>query len=209
MLAESISVYQPPAMKVEKAQSSRRPRSDGRRNREAIVQAAKEAFTENGAGTSLDDIAKKAGVGPGTLYRHFPSREALLGAVYQAEVEKLAESAEQLGRELPAGEALRAFLHLFIEHLATKRIIAAALNDLVSSNRIFEPHMSKMHTAVAGIYARAIEAGEIRPDINPVDHIRAIVGVTFFGTSEDWRDSATRLLDILILGSRPPKSSTD
>lgn len=187
----------------EKPRSSRKPRSDGQRNREVIIEIAKQAFTENGAGASLDDIAKKAGVGAGTLYRHFPTRESLLGAVYHAEVEKLAEAAEQMGRELPPAEALRAWLLLFIEYLATKKIIAAALNSLVGGTSMFEESMSKVHEAVVLIYDRAIQAGDIRPDVNPVDHLRALVGVTFFGTSEDWRESATRLLDILILGSRP------
>jgi AcrR family transcriptional regulator len=168
-----------------------------------IVQAAKEAFTENGAGASLDDIAKRAGVGPGTLYRHFPTREALLGAVYRAEVERLADSAEQLSRDLPPLEALRACLQLFIEHLATKKIIAAALTSLVGGIQVLEESMAKVREAVTSIYNRAIEAGEIRPDVNPGDHLRAIVGVTFFGDSEDWRESATRLVETLIRGSRP------
>jgi AcrR family transcriptional regulator len=168
-----------------------------------IVQVAKEAFTENGAGTSLDDIAKKAGVGAGTLYRHFPSREALLGAVYRAEVEKLALAAEELAQGLPPVEALRAWLHLFIDHLATKKIIAAALSGLVGGDQVFEENMSKVQAAVKSIYDRAVQAGDIRPDLNPMDHIRALLGVTFFGNSEDWKASATRLVEILILGSGP------
>lgn len=178
--------------------STRKPRSDAQRNRELIIQVAKEAFTENGAGTSLDDIAKKAGVGPGTLYRHFPTREALLEAVYRTDVESLAEAADRLNEDLPPMEALRAWLDLFIDHLATKKVIAAALNGSV-----FEENASKIAGAVGSIYARAALAGEIRADIVPSDHLRAIVGVTFFGKSEEWRDSATRLVDILLLGSRP------
>jgi len=188
---------------AEKPQNTRKPRSDGQRNRELIVQVAKDAFTRNGAGASLDDIAKQSGVGAGTLYRHFPSREALLGAVYRAEVEKLADCAEQFSRELPPEDAIRAWLQLFIEYLATKKIIAAALQSLVGSNSVIEESMSKVRGAATTIYDRAIKSGDIRPDINPVDHILAIVGVTFFGTSEDWKESATRLVDILIRGSRP------
>jgi AcrR family transcriptional regulator len=195
-------------MKLEKSASSgekrsRKPRSDGRRNRESIIQAAKVAFAENGPGASLDDIARKAGVGAGTLYRHFPSREALLVAVCHAEVEKLADAAEQFGRELPPLAALRAWLLLFIEYLAAKKIIAAALNGLVGGSQMFEESASKVHGAVAAIYGRAIQAGDIRPDVDPVDHLRALLGVTYFGTSENWRASATRLVDILIMGSRP------
>ena len=198
-------------MKLEKAPStgekrSRKPRADGERNRELIIQAAKDAFTEHGPSASLDDIAQKASVGAGTLYRHFPSREALLGAVYRTEVEKLANAAEQFGRELPPLQALRAWLQLFIEYLATKKIIAAALNDLVGGSQVIEENMSKVRAAVTSIYGRAISAGDIRPDINPMDHILAIVGVTFFGTSEDWKASATRLVEILIIGSQPSAS---
>ncbi len=188
---------------TEKPTSTRKPRADGQRNRELIVQVAKEAFTESGANASLDEIAKTAGVGAGTLYRHFPSREALLEAVYRAEVEKLAEAAEEFGRELPPLEALKTWLLLFIDHLATKKIIAAALNGLVGSSPVFEENMSKVRGAVALIYQRAMKSGDIRPDINPVDHVLAIVGVTFFGSSEDWKESAVRLVDILIAGSRP------
>ena len=191
------------AVPSDEKRSSRKPRADGQRNRDLIIQSAKAAFTENGGGASLDVIAKKAGVGAGTLYRHFPTREALLEAVYRAEVENLADSAEQFNQELPPVDALRAWLQLFIEYLATKKIIAAALTSLVGGNPMYEESMSKVHEAVTLIYGRAIDAGEIRPDVNPVDHLRAILGVTFFGASEDWRESATRLVEILILGSRP------
>jgi hypothetical protein len=77
------------------------------------------------------------------------------------------------------------------------------LNSLVGSSKVFEENTGKIWTAVTSIIDRAIEAGEIRPDVNPLDHLRAILGVTFFGTNEDWKESATRLVDILILGSRP------
>ena len=188
---------------VEKPRSTRKPRADGQRNRDLIVQVTKEVFTENGSGTSMDEIAKKAGVGAGTLYRHFPTREALLEAVYRAEVDKLAEAAEKFGRELPPIDGLRAWLHLFIDHLATKKIIVEALNSLIGANKMIEQNMSKVHGAVKSIFDRAVESGDIRPDINPADHLRAIVGVTFFGTSEDWKDGALRLVEILIVGSRP------
>ena len=189
----------------ERRKVSRKPRADSQRNRGLIIQVAKEAFTENGAGTSLDDIAKKAKVGAGTLYRHFPSREELLEAVYRAEVEKLAEAAEKLGRELPPVEALRAWLFLFIDHLATKKVIAAALNSLVGASKMFDENKSRVFGAVTSMFERAIASGDIRPDIDSVDILRCIIGVTHFGTTEDWKKSATRLVDILILGSRPSR----
>ncbi len=191
-------------MKKDSIPQPRKPRADALRNRDLIVQVAKAAFTEHGAGASLDDIAKGSGVGSGTLYRHFPTREALLEAVYRAEVDKLAEAAEEFGRELPPLEALQAWLRLFIEYLATKKIIAAALHNLVGApSNMFDESLSKVHSAVKSIFERAVEAGEIREDVNPVDVLRAIVGVTFFGPSDNWRDGAFRLMDILIQGSRP------
>src|SRR5215831_13115725 len=110
--------------------AARKPRSDAQRNRERLLEAAKEAFTRSGANTSLDDIAKEAGVGPGTLYRHFPTREALLEAVYRTEMEKLAAAEQKFAQELPPIEALRAWLLLFVDYIAAKQLIAPALNAL-------------------------------------------------------------------------------
>src|SRR6202035_3127512 len=104
-----------------KQASVRKPRSDAQRNRERILEVAKDAFTRSGANTSLDDIAREAGVGPGTLYRHFPSREALLEAVYRSEMERLAAAEEKFAQELPPVEALRAWLLLFIDYIAAKQ----------------------------------------------------------------------------------------
>src|SRR6478735_6865693 len=100
-----------------KQPSVRKPRSDARRNRERILEVAKEAFTRSGANTSLDDIAKQAGVGPGTLYRHFPTRDELLEAVYRTEVEKLAAAERKFTETLPPVEALRAWLLLFVDYI--------------------------------------------------------------------------------------------
>src|ERR1700750_3180730 len=113
----------------------RRPRADAQRNRERILEVAKEAFTRSGANASLDDIAKQAGVGPGTLYRHFPSREDLLKAVYQAAAEKLATAAMEFEKTLPPIDAVRAWMMLFVDYIADKQIIAPALNALVD-----DPH---------------------------------------------------------------------
>src|ERR1700694_4751107 len=98
-----------------KQPSLRKPRSDARRNRERILEVAKEAFTRSGANTSLDDIARDAGVGPGTLYRHFPTREELLEAVYRTEVEKLAAAEQRFAETMPPLDALRAWMLLFID----------------------------------------------------------------------------------------------
>jgi AcrR family transcriptional regulator len=111
--------------------SVRKPRSDAQRNRERILEVAKEAFTRSGVNASLDDIAKAAGVGPGTLYRHFPTRETLLGAVYRTEMEKLAAAERKFAEELPPVEALRAWLLLFVDYIAAKQLIGPALNALL------------------------------------------------------------------------------
>ena len=107
--------------------SVRKPRSDAQRNRERILEVAKEAFTRSGANTSLDDIAREAGVGPGTLYRHFPTRENLLEAVYQTEMEKLASAEQKFAEELSPIEALRAWLLLFVDYIAAKHASSRSL----------------------------------------------------------------------------------
>lgn len=186
-----------------KPTGGRKPRADALRNREIIIEVAKAAFTEFGANASLDEIAKRAGVGPGTLYRHFPTRVALLEAVYSAEVDHLAEAAYLLSEKLPPIDALRAWMMLFIDHLATKKVIGQALQSLAGGHEVFEKNLPRLHRPIALMYEKAVASGDMRPDINPLDHMLAIVGVTFFGSSEDWRDSATRLVEMLLQGSRP------
>src|SRR5580704_14853667 len=115
--------------------SARKPRADAQRNRERILEVAKQVFTHRGAEASMGEIAKRAKIGPGTLYRHFPGRDDLLAAVYISEVEKLAEAQRKLSAELPAIEALRAWLLVFIDYIAAKRIIAPALDAMVAALR--------------------------------------------------------------------------
>src|SRR6201985_3491767 len=110
--------------------SARKPRADAQRNRERILEVAKQVFTRRGAESSMDEIAKRAKIGPGTLYRHFPSRDDLLAAVYISEVEKLAEAQKKFSAELPPVEALRAWMLVFIDYIAAKKIIAPALNAM-------------------------------------------------------------------------------
>src|SRR5580698_7749748 len=104
--------------------AQRKPRADAERNRDRVLEVAKEAFTRSGADASLDDIAKQAGVGAGTLYRHFPSREALIEAVYRTEVEKLAAAERNFAEAMPPIDALRAWMMLFVDYIAAKKIIA-------------------------------------------------------------------------------------
>src|SRR5712664_3385809 len=137
--------------------SQRKPRSDAQRNRERILEVAKEAFARSGAATSLDDVAKQASVGPGTLYRHFPTRDALLEAVYRAEVEKLAAAEQELSGKLPPVEALRAWMLLFVDYIAAKQIIAPALNTLVGGpSKVYEGSRAQIQGAIEALVKSAI-----------------------------------------------------
>jgi len=184
----------------------RRPRADAQRNRERILEVAKEAFARRGANASLDDIAKQVGVGPGTLYRHFPTRAELLQAVYRAELEKLAAAEQKFAQTMAPTEALRAWLLLFVDAIAAKQLIAAALNTLLGDpKKVFEASHAKMYQAIRALVKRGVESGEIRSDLDPADLLRALVGVSNVASSPDWQQSARRLVDILITGSQATK----
>jgi AcrR family transcriptional regulator len=177
---------------------------DAQRNRERILEVAKVAFTRSGASTGLDDIAKQAGVGPGTLYRHFPTREELLQAVYRSELEKLAAAERKLAETMTPIEALRAWLLLFIDAIAAKALIAPALNTLLGDHKkAFAASYAQMQEAIRSLVKRAIKSGDIRKDLDAMDLLRALVGVANVTTSPDWQQSARRLVDILVTGSRP------
>jgi len=183
---------------------ARKPRADAQRNRKLILEIAKNAFTRSGANISLDDVARQAGIGAGTLYRHFPTREALLEAVYRSEVEKLAAAERKFAEAMPPIEALRAWMLLFVDYIAAKKIIAPALNTVVGGpSKLFENSGALIKGAIHALVERAIESGDIRPDLDPLDLLRALVGVSNVASGPDWAQSARRLVQILIAGSRP------
>jgi AcrR family transcriptional regulator len=184
--------------------AQRKPRADAQRNRERILEVAKQAFTRSGANASLDDIASEAGVGPGTLYRHFPTREELLQAVYRSEMEKLAAAEQKFAQTMPPVEALRAWLLLFVDAIETKQLIAPALNTLIGDpKKVFAASYALMNEAIHALVKRAMKSGDIRKDIEPMDLLRALVGVAYVPSHPDWQQSAKRLVDILVTGSRP------
>lgn len=186
------------------AVTDRKQRADAQRNRERILVIAKQEFTRYGADASLEDIAKKAAVGPGTLYRHFPTREELLVAVYRSEMEKLAAAERTLADTMSPVEALRAWLLLFVDAVETKQIIAPVLNTLVGDpQKVFEASYAPIHEAIRALVRRAIKSGDIRKDLDPIDLLRALVGVANVATSPGWQQSARRLVDILVTGARP------
>jgi len=182
----------------------RKPRSDAQRNRERILEVARQVFTRRGAGASMDEIAKRAKIGPGTLYRHFPTRDELLATVYITEVGKLAAAQKKLSAELPPMEALRAWLLVFIDYIAAKKIIAPALNAMAGGpSRVFQQSGQVMEDAANSLASRAVASGDLRPDVDPMDLLRAIYGLSTAGSGEDWPVKARMFVDILLQGSRP------
>ena len=152
----------------------------------------------------MDEIAKRARIGPGTLYRHFPSRDDLLAAVYISEVEKLAEAQKKFSAELPPVEALRAWMLVFIDYIAAKKIIAPALSAMAGGpSQVYQQSTRVMGEAANALASRAVASGDLRPDVDPMDMLRAIYGVSSAGSANDWPAKARRFVEILIQGSRP------
>ncbi len=187
-------------------QPARKPRADAVRNRERILEVAREVFRRDGAAASLDDIARRSGVGNATLYRHFPTRDDLLEAVYRSEVEKLATAEQSFAADMPPLEALRAWMLLLIDHISDKKLITPALDTVTGGSiRLFEGSRSLIHTAFVASVNRAIVSGDLRSDTDPNDLVRALVGVFHTTAIPGWEESARRLVNILIAGVRDPK----
>ena len=168
-----------------------------------MIDAAKAGFSNVGLDTSLEEIARRAGVGIGTLYRHFPTREAVVEAVYRREVEHLAEAVPQLLQALPAGEALHKWMHLFVDYIATKRIIAPSLAAATARTpALYTTSLELITGAISTLVKRAIASGDVREDIDPSDLLRAMVGVSYGNPDAGWEASARRLIDIVMDGLR-------
>jgi AcrR family transcriptional regulator len=180
-----------------------RPRADALRNREKLLEVAAAAFSAHGVETSLDDIAKQAGVGIGTLYRHFPSREHLVEAVYRRELESLAAAAALLAARHPADVALEEWMRRFVSYIAAKRGMAASLKVLMSSNSgLFADGASRIREALESLRARAAEEGLIRDDMETTDLLHALSGIYSMPDLPDWRDRCHRLIGLLMDGLR-------
>src|ERR1700719_388774 len=183
------------------AEAVRRPRADAVRNRERVLEAAKAVFSEGGPDASLEAVAKRAGVGIGTLYRHFPTREVLFEAVYRREVEQLVELAEQLKSAAAPVEALRRWLRSNVEFVATKKGMSAALALAVhGSSDLAAFTFDRLTKAVGALLDRAIAAGEIRADIGPEDLLRALVGMCYMHDQPGWKATVLRLVDVFVDG---------
>ena len=181
----------------------RRPRVDALRNRERILEVARQAFTRHGPEATLDDIARRAEIGPGTLYRHFPTRDALIEAVYRSEVEKLTASVERYAATLPPLEALRSWMLVFIDYVANKLLILPAMDTVPGgSARLVQGTHGLIHSAFRGLVERAVDSGDLHAGTDPDDIIRALIGVFHTTSLPGWESSARRIVDILIDGSR-------
>jgi AcrR family transcriptional regulator len=182
---------------------TRKPRADGARNRQLLIDAAKKAFAEAGVNVSLEEIARRAGVGIGTLYRHFPSREAVLEAVYRHEVEQLAGAVPQLLENGTPAEALHRWMHLFVDYIATKRLIAPSLGPRTGpSSALYASSSELISGAISTLVKRAVASGDVRKDIDPTDLLRAMIGVSYQNPDAAWEASARRVIDLLMDGLR-------
>jgi AcrR family transcriptional regulator len=187
----------------------RKPRADGVRNRERLAQAAKAGFAETGPDVSLEEIARRAGVGIGTLYRHFPTRDAIIQAVYRREVLQLADAATRLLDTLSPGEALHEWMRLFVDCIATRKLMASALSAIVGgAPELHASSGTRISDAMTLLVERARASGAIRAQVEPADVLRALIGLTYCDTGPAWEASAHRLIDILVDGLRRPREDS-
>lgn len=182
---------------------SRQPRADGERNKANLVEVAKHLFSEKGAGVTLEQIARDAGVGIGTLYRHFPTRDALIEAVYQQEVDELVTMAVQLEASMVPVAALRAWLHLFIDFLEAKQGIGTVLDTLIDgSEPLYSGTPTRLSAPITMLVERANESGAVRIGIAPLDLLRAIAGVATIRQEVNWKQQAVAVADLLLKGAQ-------
>jgi AcrR family transcriptional regulator len=187
--------------------AARKPRADAQRNRDGLLEAAKTAFAQVGPEASLDEIARRARVGIGTLYRHFPTRDAIVEAVYRREVQQLADAAPRLVEALPPAEALRAWMRLFIDYIAAKKVIAPALKSSVGGgSAVYADSSVRINQAIALLVERARASGHIRSSAGPADLLRALIGFAYVNSAPDWEASARRLIDLLIDGLKSQRN---
>jgi AcrR family transcriptional regulator len=179
-------------------------RADAQRNRDRLLEVAVRAFSRDGPDVTLDAIAKEAGVGIGTLYRHFPTREALIDAAYRSELARLCDSAADLLRDMPPDEALRAWMDRFADYMTTKRGMGDALRALIASGGDpFSESRGRLTAAVTTLLRAGAAADTLRSDVEPDDVLVSLSGISLATAGPERRDQAGRLLDLLMDGLRP------
>jgi AcrR family transcriptional regulator len=190
---------------------ARPKRADAQRNRDRLLEVAVSAFSHDGPDVTLESIASDAGVGIGTLYRHFPTREALIEAAYRSELARLCAGVPELIQTLPADVALRTWMDRFIDYLATKHGMAEALRRVIASGgNPFAESRETLLGAIASLLKAGAAHGELRRDVDPADVMFGISGVSLVAGAPEQRDQAGRLLDLLLDGLRyrPPGRQT-
>ena len=176
--------------------TQRRLRADAQHNHDLLLELAAQAFAREGTQTSLKAIARAAGVGIGTLYRRFPTREALVEAVYRNEVARLCDAAPELVATLPPAEALRAWMERFVDFMAAKNGMGETLRALLVS----EDDRLATRDLLRGAIATLLDAGGVRAGVEPGDVLMGLGGITLIAGEEDRRELATRLIDLLLYG---------
>jgi AcrR family transcriptional regulator len=185
------------------AQKQPRLRADAQRNRVKLIEIAAEAFAERGANASLEEIARQAGVGIGTLYRHFPTREHLVEVVYRRELELLATAAAELMAEKAPDIALEEWMHRFVSYMAAKRGMASSLKLLFTSNAtLFTEGSTLMNATFDKLLRAAVEAGTIKADIETSDVLYTLFGIYSISDTPDWRERAHRIVRLIMDGLR-------
>jgi len=185
------------------ATGARPLRADAQRNRDRLLEAAVRAFSQDRPDVTLDAIAKDAGVGIGTLYRHFPTREALVEAAYRSELDRLCDAAADLLRDLPPDQALRAWMDRFVDYMTTKRGMADALRAVIASGGNPYAHSrDRLISAITTLLSRAAAAGTVRSDVEPADVLTSLSGVSLAAGEPAQRQQARRVLDLLMDGLR-------
>ncbi|HEY4193550.1 MAG TPA: TetR/AcrR family transcriptional regulator [Mesorhizobium sp.] len=181
----------------------RKLRADSIRNRERLLEAATHVFSTGGSQASLEMVARQAGVGIGTLYRHFPTREALFEAVYRHEVDHLGGLAEQLAGVGDPVEALRTWLHANVRLVAAKKGMIEALQMVAhGSSELKAYSLERLTNAIALLLDHGIAAGRLRADVTPEELLRTLLGIFYSQATNDWQPSALRLVDVFVDGLR-------
>ena len=179
----------------------RKTRSDAERNRAHLIEVAKAVFANEGAGATLDQVAREADVGIGTLYRHFPTRDALVEAVYRQEVEELITAAAELAKVRDPLEALRAWLLLFVEFLDAKLGMAGILDTLMSGpEQLYNGTPARLDVPVRTLVTCARSGGRLSTAVEPMDFLRAIAGVASIKPDVHWKQAAIKMVDVLLRG---------
>lgn len=190
-------------MEPKTEKTRRKPRADSIRNRELLLEAATQIFSAGGPQASLEAVARQAGVGIGTLYRHFPTREALFEAVYRHEVDQLTNLAEQLAKDTEPVEALRRWLHANVRLVATKKGMIEGLQLVAhGSSELKAYSFERLTAAIALLLERGVASGELRSDISPEDLLRTLVGIFYSQGAVEWQHTALRLVDVFVDGLR-------